>query len=115
MEEVKVIFRNSIEMDAILNASTLMTDSAPDIPGDLSEVRIKGEETDIVYHNARFMRCADIDGKYCFGFMEIPAEELQRMEMEQTITDLEIDQMEQEQEITDHDIAIMELQEKVGA
>lgn len=71
MEKAKIIFKNGIEIEAEENASSLITDSKPDLPSDLSVVVVNGSEGERIYKNAEIIECASIDGRYWFTIREV--------------------------------------------
>lgn len=72
MKKVKIIFKNGMEIDAEENGGSLITDSKPDFPDDLSSVTVTGDFGERIYKNAEVIECASVDGRYWFTFREIP-------------------------------------------
>ena len=74
-EKVKIAFQNGTEMEAEENGSSLITDSSPDFPADLSSVAVIGAGGERIYKNAEIVECASVDNRYWFTFREIPESE----------------------------------------
>ncbi len=74
-EKVKIAFQNGTEMEAEENGSSLITDSRPDFPADLSSVAVIGAGGERIYKNAEIVECASVDNRYWFTFREIPESE----------------------------------------
>lgn len=72
MEKVKIVFKNGMEIEAEQNGSSLIVDTKPDFPADLSAVTIIGADGEHTYNNAEIVECASVDGRYWFAFIEIP-------------------------------------------
>lgn len=73
MEEVRIVFLSGLTIEATLNESTFIVDEEPEIPTDLSEVTVEGENGTTVYHNAEIIEAYSDDDKYRFGIREVPA------------------------------------------
>ena len=71
-QNVKIIFSDGTEIDAILNASTYIVDKEPDFPDDLTDVTVEKEDGTIVYHNAKILEAYSDDDKYRFAIIEWP-------------------------------------------
>ena len=74
-EKVKIVFQNGMEMEAEENGSSLITESRPDFPADLSSVTVIGSGGEHIYKNAEIVECASVDYRYWFTFREIPESE----------------------------------------
>ena len=74
MERVTITFADGTEIKAEANATSYITDEKP-VFGDLSEVTIDGTEGRTI-KNARVLECASVDGRYWFGFQEIPKQDI---------------------------------------
>lgn len=85
MEKVKIVFKNGMEIEAELNASSLIVDTRPDFPADLSAVTIIGADEERTYNNAEIVECASVDGRYWFAFIEIPESERKERQMQANI------------------------------
>lgn len=75
MEKVKITFTNGMVIEAEENAGSLITDSRPDFPADLSSVKVAGAGGERMYKNAEIVECASVDGRCWFAFREIPEAE----------------------------------------
>ena len=71
MEKVKITFADKSEIEAEKNGSSYITDSKPAFPSDLSTVKITGENTNESFTSPRIVKCASIDGRYWFSFVEV--------------------------------------------
>lgn len=85
MEKAKIIFQNGMEMEAEENASSLIMDSRPDFPADLSLVTVIWAEGERIYKNAEILECASVDGRYWFAFREISESERAARQMQANI------------------------------
>ena len=85
MEKVKVIFKNGMEMEAEGNGSSLITDSRPEFPSNLSTVTVTGSDGERIYRDAEIIECASVDGRYWFSFREIPKTERAARQMQANI------------------------------
>jgi hypothetical protein len=79
MENVIVTFADGTTLTAVLNGNSLITDTKPSIPDNLSIVTITGDETNETIMNARLVECASVDGRYWVTFQSIPASEIEKM------------------------------------
>ena len=52
MEKAKIVFQNGMEIEAEENGSSLITDSRPDFPVDLSSVLVIGACGERIFKNA---------------------------------------------------------------
>lgn len=68
--EVTIIFADGTELDAVQNGSSYIVKKKPTFPEDLSEVTVRSEDGDTVFHNPTIQECASIDRKYWFTFVE---------------------------------------------
>lgn len=75
MEKAKIIFKNGMEIEAEQNASSLIVDTKPDFPADLSVVTVIGADGERTYNNAEIVECASVDDRYWFTILEIPEAE----------------------------------------
>ena len=85
MEKAKIVFKNGMEIEAEENASSLIMDSKPDFPADLSFVTVIGAVGERTYKNAEIIECASIDGRYWFAFREIPEADRAAKQMQANI------------------------------
>lgn len=86
MEKAKIMFLDGTELETDHNGSCFIVDTKPQFPNDLSEVVVNitseiKEETN-TFHNVTVQECYSVDGRYWFGFLEIPAETIKAMENE---------------------------------
>ncbi len=72
MGKVTIKFKDGMEIEAEQNGSSLITDSKPEFPTDLSEVIVRGEREERTVEYAELIECASIDGRYWFSFIEVP-------------------------------------------
>ena len=75
MEKVKITFANGMVVEAEENASSLITDSKPGFPADLSVITVTGVNGSHIYRNADIIECASVDNRYWFSFREVPETE----------------------------------------
>ena len=85
MEKAKIVFQNGMEMEAEENGSSLITDSRPDFPVDLSSVTVIGAGGERNYKNVEIVECASVDGRYWFAFREISEAERAARQMQANI------------------------------
>ena len=85
MEKVKIIFNNGMEIQAEKNGNSLITDSRPDFPLDLSSVTVVGAGTECIYNHAEVIECVSIDERFWFAFREIPESERAARQMQANI------------------------------
>lgn len=85
MEKAKITFTNGTVIEAEENASSLITDSRPDFPADLSSVKVTGAGGERIYKNAEIIKCASVDGRYWFAFREISESERTARQMQANI------------------------------
>ena len=71
---MRIIFRNGTTIEAEQNGNCFITDIKPAFPVPLGAVRIEGDESYRVEH-AQLVECANVDGRYWFTFIEIPADD----------------------------------------
>ena len=72
--EVKITFNDGTVMTAEQNGSCFIMNEKPELPEDLTNITIEGEDyRDIA--DARLIECASADGRYWFSFEEIPESE----------------------------------------
>ena len=68
-----------------------MTDTKPNFPNDLSEVRIESDNNnfynDILY-NVVIIECASVDGRYWFAFTPMSEVEIRFAEIEDALCEL---------------------------
>lgn len=65
-----ISFPDGTEIQCEINGNTLLAETMPDIPEDLSIVTVTTDEDTYVYHDAILIRCAMVNGKQGFGFIE---------------------------------------------
>lgn len=75
MEKAKIVFKNGMEIEAELNGSSLIVDTKPDFPSDLSVVTVIATDGERTYNNAEIVECASVDDRYWFTVLEIPETE----------------------------------------
>lgn len=75
MEKAKVTFNDGTILEAEENATSLIMDTKPDFPADLSDVTVTGATDKRVYKNAEVIECASVDGRFWFAFREVPESE----------------------------------------
>ena len=88
MEKAKIVFQNGMEIEAEENGSSLITDSRPDFPVDLSSVLVIGACGERIFKNAEIVECASVDGRYWFAFREISEAERAAKQMQANIEDI---------------------------
>lgn len=99
MEKVKIVFQNGVEIEAGENGSSLITDSRPDFPADLSSVTVIGAGGERIFKNAEIVECASVDGRYWFAFCEISEAERAERQMRANIeyiammTDIDLEEV----------------------
>ena len=72
MEKVSITFKNGMKIEAEVNGSSLITDSRPEFPPDLSAVTVTGTDGERIYRDAEIIECASVDNRYWFAFREVP-------------------------------------------
>lgn len=85
MEKAKIIFKNGMGIEAEENGSSLITESRPEFPTDLSVVTVSGNNGERIYRNAEIIECASVDGRYWFSFREVPETERAARQMQANI------------------------------
>ena len=85
MEKVRITFKNGMKMEAEVNGSSLITDSRPDFPSDLSSVTVTGTDGERIYRDAEIIECASVDNRYWFSFREVPETERATRQMQANI------------------------------
>ena len=86
--EVTITFTDGTKVQAELNGNCYITDEAPAIPEDLSEVTVTGAE-EKVYKNAKLIECASVDGRFWFSFLEETKEEKMAIEVAKQRADID--------------------------
>lgn len=76
METVRIIFKNGAVITAEKNGDSLITNTKPTFPANLSIVTIQGETETKVIQNAQLTECASVDGRYWFTFTVQSEEEI---------------------------------------
>lgn len=85
MEKVRITFKNGREIEAEANGSSLITESKPDFPSDLSSVTVTGTDGERIYRDAEIIECAFVDNRYWFSFREVPEAERATRQMQANI------------------------------
>jgi len=85
MEKVKIVFKNGTEITAEENGTSLISDSRPDFPADLSSVTVIRDGRGHIYRNVEIIECASVDGRYWFSFREVPETERAARQMQANI------------------------------
>lgn len=85
MEKVRITFKNGMKMEAEANGSSLITDSRPEFPSDLSTVTVTGADGECIYRDAEIIECASVDNRYWFSFREVPETERATRQMQANI------------------------------
>lgn len=85
MENVKITFKNGEEIYAELNASTLIVETKPKFPTDLSVVMVTGEDWQREYRNVEIIECASLDNSFCFALYEVPESVIAERQMRANI------------------------------
>lgn len=85
MEKVRITFKNGMKMEAEVNGSSLITDSRPEFPSDLSAVTVTGADGERIYRDAEIIECASVDNRYWFSFREAPEAERATRQMQANI------------------------------
>ena len=121
MDEVTIVFLDGTSLSADHNGDCFIVDRKPDFPADLSLVRVEGETTHCVYHNAVLIECASTDGRYWFAFTEENEETVRLRKMQENIqviaeiTDVDLEapdptsELSLKERINDLEIAVCEL------
>lgn len=68
--EAKVIFKNGQEISAEINGSSLIVNEKPEFPEDITGVIVRADGNDTVYNYPLLVKCASIDNRYWFTFIE---------------------------------------------
>lgn len=85
MEKVRITFKNGLKIEAEVNGSSLITDSRPEFPSDLSAVTVAGADGERIYRDAEIIECASVDSRYWFSFREVPETERTTRQMQANI------------------------------
>lgn len=85
MEKVRITFKNGMNIEAEENGSSLITDSRPEFPSDLSFVTVTRTDGERIYKDAEIIECASVDGRYWFSFREVPESERAARQMQANI------------------------------
>ena len=87
--EVKIKFNNGTELTVEKNGDCFIADEAPVFPDDLSVVTVESKDESEIYHDAIVQKCASVDGKFWFAFLEESPEEKTIRELREENTLLE--------------------------
>ena len=81
----QIIYGDNSIMEADKNGGCLIVNTKPEGNYDLSIVTVKSEDGVEVYHDAKIMECASVDGRYWFAFYEQTPEEKKQEEYAEAI------------------------------